>query len=312
MEASTTTGTSSLHASVMSNHHRRAPTLESLPEEGSQDPGSADRILVDPQILANENETTFHASNVRQGNNNNSTTLHSTTNSIPTIPSETEHVSNVIPGNHDDDDDNNNKAADTIVSPYKRLDEDDDALDKIAAWAIHIALIFFCGLVVVAIVLASITVHQYGLVAMMGLLLIGTFSIFLAWFVDKTVLSQDTHFKPIRRKILGVVTAAQQVVVDEYTRFQQDWNEELLLLTANGESSSDENNDNENDNDEEHQQRQAAAASTTKKKKRSVIFKLIKPLLGIRRKVLRRKEKKRQNLSSDYQPPITEHDDVDV
>jgi hypothetical protein len=294
----------------MVGNRLRAATLDSLPEEGStssQNPAST-RIVGDDDlpsavllaaVLANE--TTLHASNVFEGNS----TMHSTTqHSIPTIASETVHVSNVQLGGRRAQDDKE----DTLVSasPYNRyIDDDEDRADKIAAWAIHIALLLFCGLVIVSLVLAFLAIRQYGLVAMMALLLIGTFSIFLAWFVDKTVLRQDAHFKPIRRKILGVVTAAQQVVVEEYTLFQQDWNEEYLLLT-NGESSSDENENN----DEEDQQQQQAAAPT--KKKRSVIFQLVKPLLGIRRKVFRRKEKKRKNLSPDYQPPITEHEGVAV
>jgi hypothetical protein len=283
MESSTHTQTSSMLANATGQpppgHQReRSSTLESVMEETPS--------VVEPSHYPENLATPANplgASSVR------AITLHhhrhhsteTASADMRTVPSQTLHTSNVDPAKE--------------VLPYTRFGEDSD---KIAAWAIHVALIFFCGLIFIALLLAFFVIHQFGLVASIGLFLVVTFSIFLAVFVDKTILSKDSKLKPIRRKILKVVQAAQTAVEDEFQAFQRDWQEHYLLLT-NGESI----DEHETEEEDEEGQQQAAR---TKPKKRSALFKMIKPLFGIRKVFRRKRKQKDQATSSDYQPPLAE------
>jgi hypothetical protein len=299
--------------SSLPGRHRRAPTLESLPEiqlessshqyqptpikevshDASSDNDTTFRTETSFQTTEQPNplakEKTFHTSNVP---GDASTTLHahgSTTasdmNQLCTMPSKTLHHANIY------------------EDSYKRLEQADH--EQIAAWAIHFALIAFCALVVIAVLLSFLVISNYGFVAMCGLFSVCVFFVFLAWFVDKTILSQNKKLKPIRRKILRVVEAAQQAVADEYKLFQIDWNDHHYLLT-NFESCE------EDDEEQEQQQHSTVTPTPSKDKKRSVVFKMLKPLLGIRRKIFRRKRKdKRQNTSNEeYEPPVTDYESV--
>jgi len=176
---------------------------------------------------------------------------------------------------------------------YRRMERADH--EEIAAWAIHIALLSFCGLVVIAVLLSFLVIQNYGLVAMFGMSVVVIFFVFLAWFVDKTILSENQKLKPIRRKIVRVVEATKDAVVDEYNLFQMDWREHHLLTYPREEG--------------EELRDQPPAAVLPKPQRKSRIFRLVKPLLGVRRRVFRRKQKIQQPKESsntsrqEYEPP---------
>lgn len=199
------------------------------------------------------------------------------------MPSKTLHTSNVD------------------VETYKRMAEESD---RFAAWAIHVVLGVFCGLVVLSVLLTFFVIQNYGLIAMMGLMLLLCFVVFLTWFVDKTILSQDASFKPIRNKIIRVVDVARQAVVEEFNLFKRDWNEHYLLTN-------DVSMDDENDTDETVQRSSEQNSAKPLKKKRSIVFRMMKPAFRIGRKMFRGKGTKQKKQGSTrtqkYHPPSAEN-----
>ena len=73
------------------------------------------------------------------------------------VPSETIHTSNLGNGN---------------MNFHAR------EADRMAAWAIHIALIFFCGLVIASVLISFTVIRNYGFVALVGLMLVVVFVVF--------------------------------------------------------------------------------------------------------------------------------------
>lgn len=206
-------------------------------------------------------------------------TMHTSKSGFVTVPSRTLHTSNVD------------------IATYKQMEEESD---RYAAWAIHVVLGVFCGLVLISVLLTFVVVHKFGLVAMFGLLLLVCFAIFMIWFVDSLILSKDARFKPMRNKIVRVVEVAKQVVVDEFNLFQRDWNEHFLL--TNG-PCMDEENEEEEDTTYE---------GPNKNKRRSIVFRLIKPVFRLPRKIFRgRKGRSRSGKSrgqeKNYHPPAAEN-----
>jgi hypothetical protein len=159
--------------------------------------------------------------------------------------------------------------------------------DRLAAWAIHIALIFFCGLVVASVLISFTVIRKYGLVALVGLILVVVFVCFLATFVDQTILSKNPKLRPIRQKIAAAVNATKGLIVEEYQLLIRDWNEHLLLTQG----------------EEQYQAYSEGAGlgpsrsgrlpppTMPQGRKRSKLFKFVKPFLGIKKKFGRGKRK---------------------
>lgn len=212
--------------------------------------------------------------------------IHPTTMSIATnastagpsfthAPSRTMHTSNVD------------------AKAYRKMEEESE---RFAAWAIHIVLGVFCGLVILAVVMTFFIVQNYGLVAMMGVSLVLCFMVFLAYFVDQTILSQDTKLRPIRQKIIHVVEVAKKAVVEEFNLFKRDWNEHFLLTNGSME-------------DEEKANAKSAprAGQPAMKKKRSVVFRAIKSSFRLGRKVFRGQKRGSTGQEPKYHPPNAEN-----
>lgn len=186
------------------------------------------------------------------------------------------------------------------IPQYRQLLENDH--DDTAAWAINIALIFFLSLVCISVLLSFVVIKEYGFIALVFLSIMIIFVLFLAYFVDQTILKKNEKLRPVRNKIFVAVETFQQAMADEYHLFKEDWNEYQLLLT-NGEEYG-------NDGDERQQQ-----SNTPKmKRKKSKFFKMVKPFLGAtKRKLFKRKKgTKKQNNNNqttatdgEYNPPTT-------
>ncbi|KAL3903222.1 MAG: hypothetical protein SGILL_010527 [Bacillariaceae sp.] len=205
--------------------------------------------------------------------------------------------------------------------------------DRMAAWAIHVALIFFCGLVVASVLISFTVIRNYGFVALVGLMIVVTFVGFLAVFVDQTILSKNDKLKPIRQKIAAAVNATKGLIKEEYHLLVRDWNEHLLL--TQGQEQYQAYAEAGDGNTGLPSSSRLPPPSVPQDRKRSKLFKLVKPFLGIKKK-LGKGRKKRQaeraqaavNLGSpdmlgttgyvtsstepvspqqpDYQPPVVE------
>jgi hypothetical protein len=176
---------------------------------------------------------------------------------------------------------------------YSKFEDGDT--DRAAAWAIHLALIFFATLVVISLILSFVVIHNYGFVTLLLLSVVLGFCIGLAWFVDRTVLSKNEKLRPIRTKIIHTVETAKQALADEIHNFQQDWKDYHLLLTT-GESEVDD--DDVVEFDESTQEKKSTKPTQAKSRKKSVLFKMVKPFLGARQKVKKRKKEKKKKKAS--------------
>jgi len=205
-------------------------------------------------------------------------------------PSVTMHVSNADP------------------LAYRRMEEESE---RNIAWAVHAVLGVFCGLILLSSVMTFLIVENYGLVTMMGSVLLLCFMIFLMYFVDQTVLSQSTKLKPMRRKVIRVLELAKKAMVEEFHLFKRDWNEHFLL--TNG-SPLDNDDDDENGDDIEEQRRRtesttfpfgAARGLPARTKKRSVVFQAIKSSMRMGRRVWagRRRKQPTKEQEPKYHPP---------
>ena len=186
---------------------------------------------------------------------------------------------------------------------YQRMEEESE---RNVAWAIHAVLGVFCALVIVASVMTFFIVEKYGLVVLVGSMVMVSFAIFLMWFVDQTVLSHNPRLKPMRQKIIRVVELAKKAMVEEFQLFKRDWNEHFLL--TNGRASSmdddDEEDNNIDDDDEERRstttpRRNGRRGTTTtaqppqarrRKKRRSVVFGALKSSFQMGRRIWGRKQ----------------------
>ncbi|KAG7360265.1 hypothetical protein IV203_035364 [Nitzschia inconspicua] len=191
--------------------------------------------------------------------------------------------------------------------------------ERMAAWAIHIALIFFCGLVVASVLISFTVIRKYGFVALLGLMMMLVFVGFLAVFVDQTILSKNPNLRPIRQKIVAAVEATKGLLVEEYHLLIRDWNEHMLLTQGE---------ERYRENEETNQYRRNGALpppSVPHGRKRSKIFKLVKPFLGLKKKLFHRRQRRNHQQqpsagvvapetntpsvsphlqSQDYQPPV--------
>lgn len=295
MESSTHTssllgGLSAADTSINpSRRGTRTSVLEAVIEESTSHPDDSHRAnpsvpfdeAADP-IFDGLQDTDLPAPNPMNRNCSTTTaktsTMHTSKSGVVTMPSRTMHTSNVN------------------ATSYKQMEEESD---RYAAWAIHVVLGVFCGLVVISVLLSFVVIRKFGLVAMFGLSLLLCFTIFLMWFVDSLILSQDVRFKPMRNKIVRVVEVAKQVVVDEFNLFKRDWNEHFLL--TNGPCNMEMGGGTEGDPT-------TTAVLPATKKRRSVVFKLIKPIFGSPKKLFKgRKGRSRRAQSRAremaYHPP---------
>jgi hypothetical protein len=157
-------------------------------------------------------------------------------------------------------------------------------------------------------------------VVLVGSMVVVSFMIFLMWFVDQTVLSQNPRLKPVRQKIIRVVQLAKKAVVEEFQLFKRDWNEHFLLTNGGASSMDDDEEDNDNkNNDYDEEQRSTRGAvpagrrggGTTQpaRKKRSVVFRAIKSSFQMGRRVWGRNKKATNNNNNKgqqepkYHPP---------
>lgn len=211
---------------------------------------------------------------------------------------------------------------DDVHSGFQRLDETGDASDnpqreevpydeygaeRATAWAIHLALIFFCGLVISCALLTFAVARAYGFLTLVLMTLVITFCGFLACFVDSTILSKNPKLRPVRQKILKVVDATRQMIEDEYQLFLRDWKEEVLTITEGGENSTS-NIDPTGETDDII----LSATEKKKRRKKSKIFKMVRPFLGLKKKFGKAKKGNQANETSiedgsmpSYEPPAT-------
>jgi hypothetical protein len=192
---------------------------------------------------------------------------------VARTPSKTMHTSNV----------------DAIA--YQRMEEESE---RFVAWAIHLVLGFFCGIVLLSSVMTFIVIENYGLVAMLGVVLVLCFTIFLFWFVDHTILSKDTKLRPIRQKIMHVVSVAKQAIAEEINLFKRDWNEHFLLTNGSVD-------------DEESCPSVPETSAPARKKRRSVIFRALKTPLQMGRRIFRGRKKATTDQEPKYHPPNPEN-----
>jgi hypothetical protein len=180
-------------------------------------------------------------------------------------------------------------------------------VDRAAAWAIHAALILLCGLVVIAVLLSFVVVRKYGLVALLGLMLVVTFVVFLACFIDKIILSSNPRLRPLRQKILTVVKATRNLLAEEYQLFMNDYNDHMLLLTNGGGGSmvgaateivSSKSNG-------AYPTTPRSQASSLVRRKHSILFRVVKPVLGLKKKLFSRSRGGTQNRGSSSSHPAS-------
>lgn len=246
--------------------------------------------MADDAVITTPSET-LHTSNIHSN-------ISKETNCppLPSVPSRTLHTSNV----------NKSiayKKANRTSTPktpqsihsltsdsthnYSRIGDDSD---EAAAWVIHLSLALFCGLILVSVLLAFFVINNYGVVAMMGLVLILCFAGFVAWFVDRTILSKDFKLKPIRSRIGNAMYLAKEAIIEEVKLFGRDWNEQRLLANTPSER---ERYTNEND-----------MYSPPLKHKRSLAFKMIMPIFALRRRLGRRAKQNKGEATKEYLPPV--------
>jgi len=177
----------------------------------------------------------------------------------------------------------------------------DQNAERAIAWAIYIALVFFCALIIAFVVLALGVSHTYGFVTLVLVTLVVIFCAFLACFVDNTILQQNSKFKPVRQKILTVVRTAHKILEDEYHLFMRDWKENFLI-TQNGEGYSKDAVENLMDDDANIGEGATRAETAPKtRRKTSKVFKFIRPFLGLKKKSLARSlRKKSKNANKSY------------
>ncbi len=198
----------------------------------------------------------------------------------PHVMSPTVHRSNQTPG-----------YINAKKQRLKTTTETANDAEQATAWAIHFALIFFCGLILSCVLLTIRVVHTYGFLTVVLMACVLAFCGFLACFVDSTILSQNPKLKPVREAIVTVVNVAKHSIAEEYHLFVRDWKESMLLLTEDGENTTTTTDDGLD---------AGILPTTQKRRKKSKVFKImIKPFLG---KLRRRKKNKNAGNGSPVTP----------
>ena len=189
--------------------------------------------------------------------------------------------------------------------------------ERMASYAIYGSLAVFAFLVGISILLAvRVIQQQYGLIAIFFIMMIVTFWFGLIQLV-KHLLTKEERLKPVRNKLEEYAEQIQIAIQEEYDAFREEYSDYMLLLT---------NGDGETFTDEDMIAPPSASIPTSplsqsptpvvhKKKKKSVVFKMIKPFLKIRKgakKVFGKKkdsnnknQQQQQTSAPVYQPPPT-------
>jgi hypothetical protein len=208
------------------------------------------------------------------------------------LPSPTLHTSNQTPRaainekekfKHDN---NIRVNSDNFVNDYNA--------ERVAAWSIHIALIFFCGLVIASVILTFTVVRDYGFLTLVLAGFIIAFCGFLACFVDNTILSTNPKLRPVRQKILSVVRATRKMLEDEYRLFIQDWNENLLLTQGSSQNNNEAQTTTTSNPMDDNNSGFLPLPTQERRKKQSGVFKMIKPFLGLKKKLFRGRRRQGQ------------------
>eukprot|EP00536_Pseudo-nitzschia_multiseries_P011720 jgi/Psemu1/29745/gm1.29745_g len=217
--------------------------------------------------------------------------------------SPTVHTSNHTPVGLKKQTENFDKTSYHLEGHDNGATEHDQGTERATAWAIHLALIFFCGLVIACSLLTFTVVHTYGFVTLLLVTTVVAFCAFLACFVDSTILSQNSKLKPVRQKILSVVKATQKIIEDECQLFLRDWKEQVLMLTDGGEY------DGSNDTGirlDEDINPSTGAMLPQKRRKKSKAFKLVRPFVGLGRKLFKGKGRKKTTKNETSETPFDE------
>jgi hypothetical protein len=193
-----------------------------------------------------------------------------------------------------------------------------DPIERRVVFVVHVALTFFCVLVVVAVIMALLMVSQFGtLVFGLVSLLVGIVIAF-AYFLDKS-MRVDEHWKPLQSRIHQIKVMATEAVLQEVRNFQLDWHEHLLLTDGKGYASDScyyageavftDKSDLQNTISQTKTVSTSGVGNEPKRKGgRSVVFQLVKPILKLRGIRTRRKQQKQDERQSsrgtEYMPPI--------
>ena len=278
--------------------------VAAIPGVPTQDEDSSRRILlpsIDITNSARSNESRDDPRNNNTGcrfhhneNHNNSNMKKKRSKYDHNNNGNTNHGTDTIDNNGGDDNEN--------------VDNDDnndnDQAERNVAWVIHFCLVFFMGLVLLSIVFTihivskSTTRYAFVTVVVLGIMIV--FYIFLFYFVDDTVLSQNQKLRPIRRKIIKVCDTTSMFLHEEYYLFVRDWKQEthnMWLLTADADinttgtaTTRNEEADETTGSSGRHQEQQPQQQNTTKK--RSTLFKIIKPFFKLKQKFVVRRTKR--------------------
>mmetsp|Transcript_69443 Transcript_69443/g.77677 ORF Transcript_69443/g.77677 Transcript_69443/m.77677 type:complete len:425 (+) Transcript_69443:64-1338(+) len=177
--------------------------------------------------------------------------------------------------------------------------------ERVAAWSIHVALIFFCGLVIASVILTFTVIRDYGFITLVLTGFVIIFCGFLACFVDNTILATNPKLRPVRQKILTVIHATRRILEEEYRLFIHDWKENLLLTQGSSQNFTEvqTNNPMDNNNSKSNNNSRIRPLPTTpqqQRKKQSKVFRMIRPLLGLKKKIFRgrRQHEQKQKFES--------------
>ena len=174
-------------------------------------------------------------------------------------------------------------------SPYNLLsddngDENNNNQDAGSSWVIYAVIIAFCVLVGFAMLLTFFSIRKYGLVALVFILVLMGLLVGLIVVIDSS-MKENARYRPIRRKVQTLTTTIRQALIDEFFAFRREYNEYLLL--TDGSAYGNKNEDNPNDELLEVPENgvpPSDLAGRTTRKKKSVLFRVVKPFLKVKRK----------------------------
>ena len=164
----------------------------------------------------------------------------------------------------------------TYEDKIKELDEMQlEITPKIAA-IVHISLMFFTLLFVLAIVGAVFLVRRYGFVILLAVILIATLFLGMSYFVGYLILEEE-KLKQGRLTVEKWQRIAKAVVLEEMKLFKMDFQEQFLLM-------------NEPANNYDNEEAMHMNEEVKPRKRSKILGVLLAPFGGFRK---RRKLKKR-------------------
>mmetsp|Transcript_3764 Transcript_3764/g.9868 ORF Transcript_3764/g.9868 Transcript_3764/m.9868 type:complete len:408 (+) Transcript_3764:137-1360(+) len=226
----------------------------------------------------------------------------------PQVFSPTVHTSNqtTVLGVHNQQEKLSSADEISMDNIQKVEQEDEQGVGEFTASAIHIALFFLVALTIACTSLVLSVIRNYGFLTLVLVTIVISFCVFLACFVDSVVLSQNPNIRPVRQNIETVMRATRKILEDEYHLFMRDWKECLLLIQGPENYS---HNDTEGivSGDSVNNSGMLHIPPTTHtRRKKSKIFKLIRPLLGLKKNFSRRKKRQHESHSksiASYKAP---------